>query len=49
MCSYSKPNDNWSGHQIGCIHHHDTFNVAVEENVGLILGQEFIETKCKVE
>jgi hypothetical protein len=34
---------------MGHIHRHDTFNVAVEENVGLIVGQEFIETKCEVE
>ena len=34
---------------MGYIYRHDTFNVAVQENVVLILGQEFIETKYAVE
>ena len=49
MCSYHKPNDNLSGHHTGYIHRHDTFNVAVQKNVGLTLGHEFIEKKCAVE
>lgn len=49
MCSYCKVNDSCSGHHIGYIHRHDTFNVTVQENVGLILGQSFSETKCAIE
>jgi len=41
----SQTNDNLSGHHMGYIHRHDTFDVAVQENVVLILEQEFIETK----
>jgi hypothetical protein len=31
------------------IHRHDTFHMAVQKNIVLILGQEFIKMKCAIE